>query len=256
LIWPGRVLFEDNHVIAVEKPPGVLSQADASGAPDVLTLLKAHIKERDGKPGNVFLGLVHRLDRNVGGAMVVAKTSKAAARLSEQIRARTFAKSYWAVVHGRPSPARGRLEHDLAKDARANVARTTRPDTGGRPAAAVSRAALSRRAVLEYEVAATREQMSLVRVALLTGRSHQIRAQLAAAGHAIVGDAKYGGEAAHRSAAARRASRGDDGHALALWSAAIRFRHPTREETIAVTSSPPPHPPWTLFREVLRRPQE
>ena len=225
---PLEILFEDNHIIAVEKPPGVLSQADATGGPDLLTLIKRHIKQRDSKTGNVFLGLVHRLDRNTGGAMVFAKTSKAAARLSAQIRERAFEKTYLAVVEGTPRPERGRLEHVLEKDASENVVTVRAPaDDDG----ASSR---GRHAVLDYETLATREGRSLVRVRLVTGRTHQIRAQLAAIGTPIVGDRKYG-------AAGARAA------AIALWSASLRFRHPTRDEAVVVQSAPPPDALWRPF---------
>jgi len=225
-----RILFEDNHVLAVEKPPGVLAQADASGAPDMLTMLKRLIKERDRKPGNVFLGLVHRLDRNVGGAMIFAKTSKAAARLSEQMRARSVEKVYLAIVAGRPAAASARLEHDLAKDAAANTSRVAPSQSPG-----------ARRAVLEYETLASRDGRSLLRVRILTGRSHQIRVQLATIGHPIAGDRKY----APAPAAARLA----EAHDLALWSAELRFRHPTRDEEIVVRAAPPSRGAWAVFPE-------
>ncbi len=222
---PPRILFEDNHLLAVEKPPGILAQADASGGPDMLSILKRFLKERDAKPGNVFLGLVHRLDRNVGGAMIFAKTSKAAARLSEQVRERTITKLYLAIVTGRPAAASARLEHDLAKDARANTSRVAAsPD--------------ARRAVLEYETLASRDSLSLLRVRIITGRSHQIRVQLAAVGHPIAGDRKYALSPTARAA-------GD----LALWSAEIRLRHPTRDEEIVVRAAPPSRGAWAAFPE-------
>ncbi|MFN0151666.1 MAG: RluA family pseudouridine synthase [bacterium] len=235
-----RILFEDNHLLAVEKAPGVLAQADASGAPDMLSILKRFIKERDAKPGNVFLGLVHRLDRNVGGAMIFAKTSKAAARLSEQIRERTIVKIYLALVAGRPEPASARLEHDLAKDARLNTSRVVSRDRAEDRTAPGVDSRGAHHAVLDYETLASRDELSLLRVRIITGRSHQIRVQLAAIGHPIAGDRKYALTPTARAA-------GD----LALWSAEIRFRHPTRDEEIVVRAAPPSRGVWAAFPEAI-----
>ncbi|EXX86498.1 RluA family pseudouridine synthase, partial [Paenibacillus darwinianus] len=165
------VLYEDNHVIAIIKPPGVPSQEDETGDPDVLTLVKADLKERYAKPGNVFLGLVHRLDRPVGGVMLLARTSKAASRLSEAVRSRSFAKSYLAVTDGIPKPAVGSLRHYLRKDARTNTV-----------TAFAAPAPEAKEALLDYAAAADSEGRALVAVRLHTGRPHQIRVQLAAAG--------------------------------------------------------------------------
>lgn len=226
---PIRILYEDNHLLAIEKPPGLLSQGDATGDADVLSVVKAFIKERDAKPGNVFLGLVHRLDRPVGGAMILAKTSKGAARLSEQIRAGRFEKRYWAVVRGALRVGRRRLEHWLRKDGGANrVSVVAEGDAG------------AKRAVLELDVVATAGDLSLVWVNLLTGRPHQIRVQLAAIGHPIYGDRRYAPE------------RGAAGEALGLWSARLRCAHPTRDGMLSVSSVPPASEPWTPFREQLQ----
>src|SRR5690554_7420546 len=115
-----QILYEDNHLLVVVKPPNLLSQGDITGDPDLLTLMKGYLKEKYEKPGNVYLGLVHRLDRPVGGVMVFAKTSKAASRLADQVRSREFKKIYLAVVHGKPKPAQ-RLRHFLLKDPRTNI---------------------------------------------------------------------------------------------------------------------------------------
>lgn len=211
------LLYEDNHLLVVVKPPGIPSQEDESGDPDMLTLLKQDLKIRHNKPGNVFLGLVHRLDRPVGGAMLFAKTSKAASRLSETVRSRGFGKTYMAVVHGSPNQSSGTLRHWMRKDNKRNVS-----DTFDRP---VSDA---KEAVLDYAVIASDGKSSLVAVKLHTGRSHQIRAQMAAIGCPLLGDAKYGGSSS---------SSGQHGMVL-LWSTAVAFPHPVTKERMAFLSIP------------------
>lgn len=175
-----QVLYEDNHLIAVYKPAGVLVQkGDIEGHDDdtLYWQVKEFLKKRDQKPGNVFLGVLHRLDRNVSGIILFAKTSKGAARLSEQIRERTIKKIYHAVVIGTPTPASGTLEHHLQKD---QASRQAIIDDEGDEA------------VLHYETIKSNGKFSLLRIELETGRFHQIRAQLSAIGHPIVGDMKYG----------------------------------------------------------------
>ena len=220
-----KIIYEDNHLMAVEKPANMLSQADGTGDADLLTVLKDYIKKKYNKPGNVFLGLVHRLDRPVGGAMVFAKTSKAASRLSEQIRKCDFRKTYLAVVHGVPAPPRGRLEHYLAKDERTNIVR------------AVAYNAEGKKAVLDYEVIQSKSDLSLVKINLLTGRPHQIRVQFSAGGHPLYGDARYG-------LGPSRPER-----QIALWSLRIACKHPTKGEDMVFTSKPPVEAyPWNLFK--------
>jgi 23S rRNA pseudouridine1911/1915/1917 synthase len=211
------MLWEDNHVLVVVKPPGIPTQADRSGDPDMLTLLKAGIKARHQKPGNVFLGLVQRLDRPVGGVMVFARTSKAASRLSEQIRNRTFQKTYLARVHGCPEPAAATLEHFLLKDERTNTVRVVEEATPG-----------AKRAVLSYRVESCAGGISRVRMDLKTGRPHQIRVQMAAIGSPLVGDHKYGSGAGNRT---------ED--QIALWSHEISFTHPTQGGAMHFSARPP-----------------
>lgn len=218
------VLFEDNHVLVVVKPPNVPSQEDITRDPDLLTILKSDIKKRYNKPGNVFLSLVHRLDRPVGGVMVLARTSKGASRLSEQIREGKFEKRYLCVVNSIPSPKKGRLEHFLEKDREKNIVKT-----------AVEKNKDAKKAVLEYETLETSANLSLVRVNLHTGRSHQIRVQLAEIGCPLYGDQKYGVETSKT------------GQQVALWSYEIAFAHPTGKHQLRFSSPPPNKKPWNLF---------
>ncbi len=200
----------------VIKPPNIPVQADRSGDPDLLSLLKADLKARHGKAGNVFLGLVHRLDRPVGGVMVFGKTSKGAARLCDQIRKHTFQKIYLARVLGCPDPREGSLEHYLLKDGARNIVRVADRDTAG-----------AKRALLDYRVESSTEGISRVRIQLHTGRPHQIRVQMAAIGCPLAGDQRYGRD------------HGVAGQPIALWSHEIAFMHPTRDEEMRFRSAPP-----------------
>lgn len=222
------VLFEDNHLLVVEKPVNVPTQEDESGDPDMLTLLKEDLKARHQKPGNVFLGLVHRLDRPVGGAMAFAKTSKAASRLSDQVRTHTFGKTYMAVLRGKPDLAQGRLTDWLLKDAKTNTVRIVKenhPD--------------AKQAVLDYEILDKKEDLSLVRIKLLTGRPHQIRVQFAGIGCPLYGDQKYGSAV------------NAPGQQIALWSVGLELDHPTTKERLSFASRPPQAYPWELWSGVL-----
>lgn len=221
---PLQVLYEDNHVIVVIKPPNVPTQEDDSGDPDMLTLIKADLKERYQKPGNVYLGLVHRLDRPVGGVMVFAKTSKAASRLSDAVRTRSVRKVYAAVVHGRPNPPQGTLIHHLLKDTKTNTVSVV-PHT--KPGA--------KEAILDYRVLGHQDGLSLVQVELQTGRPHQIRAQFAAIGCPLAGDQRYGGRFAK------------PGQQIALWSTMLGFEHPVTKEALSFSSRPPGAYPWILW---------
>jgi 23S rRNA pseudouridine1911/1915/1917 synthase len=212
---PVERLYEDNHVLVVVKPPNVPTQADHTGDMDFLTTLKEDIKIRFAKPGAVFLGIVHRLDRPVGGVMVFARTSKAASRLSEQIRNRTFGKTYVALVNGQPNPGEAELTHWLLKDHATNTVRIVQ---SGVPDAKEAR--------LAYRTLSSEPSgISRMEIQLFTGRSHQIRVQMAAVGCPLVGDGKYGRQAASRE--------------LKLWSRQIQFEHPTTREAMQFQSDPP-----------------
>lgn len=218
------ILYEDNHLLLVEKPVNIPVQADSSGDLDLLTLLKEDIKVRYQKPGNVYLGLVHRLDRPVGGAMVFAKTSKAASRLSDMIRRQTIERNYLTVVHGTPKQKKGELVHYLYKDKKKNKVFSVEPNHRE-----------AKKAVLDYEVLAAKDGLSLLSVNLHTGRSHQIRVQLATMGHPLFGDQKYGQHV------------NKVGQQIALWAYTLRLEHPVKKEPIEVRSIPPHEHPWNLW---------
>lgn len=219
------ILYEDNHLLIVEKPVNIPVQEDQSGDDDLLSMLKADLKERYNKPGNVYLGLVHRLDRPVGGAIVFAKTSKAASRLSNELRKQALERRYLAVVRGKPTKKQGRLEHYLLKDQRKNQVRVVDKQVQG-----------AKKAVLDYEVIASKEGLSLVRVQLHTGRPHQIRVQLAETGTPIYGDQKYGQHV------------NKPGQQIALWANELRVKHPTRDEYVKVRCAPPEIAPWKILQ--------
>jgi 23S rRNA pseudouridine1911/1915/1917 synthase len=235
---PLELVYEDNHLLIAVKPANVLSQEDSTGDPDMLTLLKAMLKQKYNKPGNVFLGLVHRLDRPVGGLMAFAKTSKAASRLSEAIRVGHFDKTYLAVVRGRPARPSARLVDWLLKDERTNTVRVVAPGTAG-----------AKQAILEYEVLGTvgdqggdsrsaAGSLALLRVHLLTGRPHQIRVQLAHQGTPLFGDHRYG---------TKQDQAADSDRQIALWSHRLAFPHPITKETVSFSALPPQFHPWNQF---------
>lgn len=183
-----EILFEDNHLLVAVKPAGILSQSDTTGDPDMLTLLKAYLVEKYKKPGEAYLGLLHRLDRPVCGVMVFAKTSKCAGRISEQIRNRTVKKKYRAIVYGAFEKKQGEIRSYLLKNSRTNLVDVF-PTRSEAPKDA-------KECSLDYEVIGEGRiagvPVSLLSIELHTGRSHQIRAQLSSIGHPIVGDRKYG----------------------------------------------------------------
>lgn len=214
-----KILYEDNHIIVVEKPPNVPSQADKTTDEDMLTIIKRYIKEKYNKPGNVYLGLVHRLDRPVGGIMVFAKTSKAASRLSEEIRNNTFHKTYLAVIQG-TMPKEGKLEDYLIKDNNKNISYISTKDKG-------------KYSALEYKILNTKNNLSLVEINLITGRSHQIRLQFASRNHPLLGDSKYGNNPSNIN--------------IALFAKSITFTHPTTKEKLTFTLDIPNRYPFNIF---------
>lgn len=224
------VVYEDNHLLVVIKPVNMPTQADESGDPDLLTVLKQDLKSRHNKPGNVYLGMVHRLDRPAGGVMVFGKTSKAASRLSDAVRTRSLGKRYLAVVHGIPKQASGRLNDYLLKDSGSNTVSIV--DSNSCPRA--------KEAILDYQLKDTREGLSLVEISLHTGRSHQIRVQMAGIGCPLYGDQKYG------------SSHNKPGQQLALWSQSVTLQHPTLLQEMTWECLPPSEYPWSLWELVAK----
>lgn len=196
-----NILYQDNHLLVVEKEVGILSQSDGSNTKDMLTILKDYLKKEYHKPGNVYLGLVHRLDKPVGGIMVFAKTSKAASRLSEQIRNHEFEKSYLAVVKGELSSAGTYEDYLVKKDFHSYI---TDKDHG-------------KLARLKYNVIKKEKDRTLVKVELETGRYHQIRVQFASRNHPLLGDEKYGKKGKYP---------------IALYAYQLSFLHPISKERL------------------------
>ena len=176
-----KVIFEDNHLLVVEKPVNILSQGDDTNDKDMVNLLKQYVKEKYNKPGNVYIGLVHRLDRPVGGIMVFAKTSKAASRLSDQVRTKTFKKTYRAVIHGDMNKKEDTLKDYLYKNKKTNMVSVVNKDHKE-----------AKNAELSYKTLDRKDGFSLVEIDLKTGRPHQIRVQFASRKHPLYGDQRYG----------------------------------------------------------------
>lgn len=213
-----KILYEDNHLLVVEKPVNMPVQGDASGDMDLLTACKAYIKEKYHKPGEVYLGLVHRLDRPVGGVMVFARTSKAASRLSDQFKGRKAKKHYVAIVQGE-APAYGTLTDWLYKNEKTNTVSVVPPNTSG-----------AKEAKLHYRTLNREKGLSLLEVELMTGRPHQIRVQLSHMGCPILGDQRYNPSAR-------------PGSQIRLWAYSLTLQHPTLGENMTFFSLPP----WQEF---------
>ncbi len=215
-----NILYEDNHILVVEKKVNVPVQEDESKDLDLLTILKEYLKEKYKKPGNVYLGLIHRLDRPVGGVMVFAKTSKAASRLSDQVRTHQMIKKYYAVVEGIVEEE-GTLKDKLYKDEKRNI--VTVDERG-------------KEAILDYQRLAVKENTSLVSITLKTGRSHQIRVQFSSRGHALLGDQKYNKKAI-------------PGMQIALFSYSLSFYHPITKEFLTFFLPLPDREPFKQFQD-------
>ena len=218
------ILYEDNHLIVVLKPQMVACCPDESGDDNLFDCVKRYIKTTYDKPGNVYLGLIHRLDRPTGGVMVFAKTSKAAARLSEQMQNGGFEKKYMAVLCGIPGRDRATLVNYLRKNSVNNMVYVCTESEEG-----------AKFASLEYEIKESVGGLALAEITLHTGRTHQIRVQTAAINCPVYGDMRYGGEKAVKER-------------LALWAYSLRFSHPTTGESLRFIIEPPKEElPWSRF---------
>ena len=229
-----QVLYEDNHLIAVNKPAGYLSQSDQTGDVTVMDLAKEYVKVRYNKPGDVFLGSVHRLDRPVSGVIVFARTSKALSRMTEIFRERKVTKTYWAIVEEQPTPIEGRLTGYLYKDAKKNISKVV-------PKANSNRHQGAKEATLDYRMIGRVGSNVLLEIKPLTGRPHQIRVQLAQQLESpIRGDLKYGFRTPN-----------EDGN-INLHSRRLEFQHPVKKEPITITAEPPRGDQlWQLFADLV-----
>lgn len=215
-----NIIYEDNHLLVIEKPINIPVQKDNTNDTDLITMLKDYRKKNENKPGEAYLGLVHRLDRPVSGIMVFAKTSKAASRLSDQIRTNIFHKTYLAVVQGTLSKE-GTLEDYLIKNEKDNISYVTTKDKG-------------KYSKLEYKLLDTKNNLSLVRINLITGRPHQIRVQFSSRNHPLIGDSKYGDNPNNIN--------------IALYAESITFNHPVTKKELTFTLSKPNRYPFNIFK--------
>ena len=223
-----EIIYEDNHLIAVNKRSSDLAQGDRSGDESLDTQVKEYIARKYNKPGEVFLGIVHRLDRPVGGVLLYARTSKALERLNEMFRSRDVRKIYLAVVKDRPPEDEGTLEHFIKKNEKQNKSYTYNTEVKG-----------SKKASLSYKTISRSDRFYLLEIELHTGRHHQIRAQLSAAGCPIKGDLKYG------------FPRSNEDGSISLLARSLEFTHPVKKERIKITAPLPESDIWPFFKNIL-----
>ena len=215
LLLQDRILYEDNHLLIVNKRAGEIVQGDQTGDKPLLELVRDYIRVKGNKPGNVFCGLVHRIDRPVSGAVIYAKTSKALSRMNEMVKNRKIRKIYWAIVEGNLSKEQGSLVHFISKNERLNKSFVSLEERNG-----------WQKAELSYALIGASERYSLLEIELHTGRHHQIRAQLSAIGHPIKGDLKYG------------AKRSNEDGSISLHAHQLVFEHPVSHQVIDVVAEP------------------
>ena len=225
-----RILYEDNHIIIVNKMPSEIVQGDKTGDLPMSDLLKAYIAKKYKKPGNVFLGVVHRIDRPVSGAVIFARTSKALTRLNAMLQDKELQKRYWAVVKNAPKETSGKLVHFLQRNEKQNKSYPVKEETEN-----------SKKAELNYEVKSASKDYVLLEVELITGRHHQVRAQLAAIGSPIRGDLKYGFARSNKDAS------------IHLHARSLEFTHPVSKENIKITAPVPEDSLWKFFEEQMQQ---
>jgi len=219
-----NIIYEDNHLLVVEKPVNILMQGDDTNDVDLLKILKAYLVKKYHKPGDAYLGLVHRIDRPVGGVVVFAKTSKAAGRLSNQIRLNKMHKTYYAVVCDKLEKDSDTLKDYLYKNTNTNTVTVVNPMHDD-----------AKEAILKYQVMGFKDNLSLVKVDLVTGRSHQIRVQFASRNHPLWGDQRYNKTAINQQQ-------------IALWATSLSFIHPTTQQALTFRLDPPDRYPFNLFK--------
>lgn len=224
-----RILFEDNHLIVVNKMPSEIVQGDKTGDQPLVEAVKEYIAQKYQKPGKVFLGVVHRIDRPTSGLVIFARTSKALARLNEMLKNRDISKKYWAVVKNAPSEMEGRLTHYLRKNEKQNKSYVVNPEAPG-----------AKKAELLFKVLTRGDHYTLVELELLTGRHHQIRAQFAALGCPIKGDLKYG------------ADRSNPDGSIHLHARELSFVHPVKKERISLSAPVPEEGLWQFFEKSMQ----
>ncbi|MFA5417128.1 MAG: RNA pseudouridine synthase [Bacteroidales bacterium] len=224
----GRILFEDNHLIIVNKLVSEIVQEDKTGDEPLSETVKQYIKEKKKKPGKVFLGVIHRLDRPVSGAVAFARTDKALSRMNYLVKNREVHKIYWAIVKNPPSPEKGTLEHYIVRNEKQNKSYPYPKEVPN-----------SKKAVLNYQLIASSNDYHLIEVELITGRHHQIRAQLAVIGCPIKGDLKYGFPRSNPDAS------------ISLHARKLSFEHPVSHEMISVVANPPKDALWDFFLKTV-----
>lgn len=223
-----EILYEDNHLIAVNKKIGDIVQPDETGDPSLEEKIKDYLKDKYHKPGNVFLGVAHRIDRPVSGVVLFARTSKSLVRINEMFKDKSFSKIYWAIVKKKPEAEEGTLKHYILRNSKQNKSYAHAKQVEG-----------SKLAILHYRLLASSDNYHLLEVNLETGRHHQIRCQLAAMGCPIRGDLKYGYDRSNK----------DGG--ISLHARSIAFQHPVKPESVTIIAPPPKDKLWDVFVNCL-----